>query len=130
MTCTFVRIGLAVVLALAGAGAASAQTPQKDIPLVLDFNNNLCVTGPGWCGDARGSYESDGGQNAVVEITYHDFGDNGVGGGFRFYLTSSSKRTVTVKLGIPLTGPPHGAPRRARGRSARLHPSPAAPSRK
>jgi hypothetical protein len=110
-----VRIGLAVVLALGVAGAALAQTPRQDVPLVLEFNNNLCLIGPGWCGDVRGSYQSDSGLNAVVEITYHDYGDNSVGGGFRFYLTSSSKRTVTLKLGAPLTTPaawcPEACPR-------------------
>jgi hypothetical protein len=103
MARTTVRIGLAVVLALGVAGATSAQTPQTDVPLVLDFNNNLCSIGPGWCGDARGSYESASGLNTVVEITAQDYGDNGIGGGFRFYLTSSSRRTVTLKLGAPLT---------------------------
>ena len=103
MARTRVHIGMAVVLALCVASAASAQTSQKDIPLVLEFNNSLCVIGPGWCGDARGSYESDAGRNSVVEITSMDLGENGIGGGFRFYLTSSSKRTVMVKLGAPLT---------------------------
>jgi hypothetical protein len=115
MVRTRVRIGLAVAMAFVVAGAASAQTSQKDIPLVLEFNNDLCVIGPGWCGDTRGSYQSDAGQNAVVEITYHDYGDNGVGGGFRFYLTSSSRRTVTLKPGAPLTTPaawcPEACPR-------------------
>jgi hypothetical protein len=109
MARTKVRIALAVAMVFAVAGVASAQTPKQDVPLVLDFSNNLCVIGPGWCGDARGSYESDSGQTAVVEITYHDYDDNGVGGGFRFYLTNSSRRTVTVKLGPPLPALPAGS---------------------
>ena len=41
MVRTRVRIGLAVVLALGVAGAALAQTPRQDVPLVLEFNDNL-----------------------------------------------------------------------------------------
>ena len=111
MTRLIVRIGLVLTLVAAIGSFVAAQKPGlKDVPLVVSFYNQLCSAGTAWCGDSLGEYESDAREkDRVVEITYFDYDENGVGVGFRFYLTSASGRTVTVKLGTPKPALPAGA---------------------